>query len=58
MPRFVIYWESKTDNRYHGNGTRAYQDENMVKREVAYLNKQHPDLHHYYKSVSIDIPLI
>ena len=58
MPRFVIYWEKKTDNRYHGNGTHAFNDENMVKLNVYLLNKEYPEFHHHYKSVSIDVPLI
>ena len=58
MPRFVIYWEKKTDNRYHGNGTHAFSDENMVIQQVNFLNKEHPEFHHYYKSVSMDVPLI
>jgi hypothetical protein len=57
MPRYVIYWEKKTDNMYRGNGTRAVNDENMVKRQVDLLNKGHPEIHHYYKSVSMDVPL-
>tara|TARA_Y100000389_G_scaffold184237_1_gene202496 strand:- start:766 stop:948 length:183 start_codon:yes stop_codon:yes gene_type:complete len=33
-------------------------DENMVKLNVYFLNKEHPEFHHYYKFVSTDVPLI
>lgn len=58
MSRFVIYWEKKIDNRHCGNGTHAFEDENRVKQEVNMLNKEYPEIHHYYKSVSMDVPLV
>jgi len=57
MTKYVIFWRN-TITGHEGNGTHAYENLSVVLESIYILNKQYPDIHHYYKIVSQDTPLV
>lgn len=57
MTKYVIFWRN-TITGQEGNGTHAYERLSVVLESIRFLNKVHPDIHHYYEIVSPDTPLL
>ena len=57
MTKYSIFWENK-NTRHKGNGTHAFENINYVIIMINQLNKEYPDIYHYYKEVSPDTPLV
>ena len=57
MTKYAIFWIN-TITGHKGNGTHAYENLSVLLDSIYFLNKEHPDIYHYYEIVSEDTPLV